>query len=832
MKIMKAALAMLLCMLLCMILPIQSRAESPAAEGAAVVAAQTILDEEYAMWFMDDMNFTQEPGGGYSHAGTYNFDVLGVSNRDIKAPFSAQIVAIMSSWASGNTVVIQSLNPVRYVDGSYDYMSMAVAHDNDISDCWVGRTLSQGTVFCQNGDYGNVTGVHSHVTVIRGKYTDHPGMVKCQFMGYDDEGNEVWTWSFQNAIHPADALFISRSTNIYNTGGSSYRYGSSPRRRASFPNTSFDAFITHPASEKVLGVNTATNSVELQSRSGAATQLWHFTQQSDGSYIIASHYNTSLVLDVNGAASSNGTNVGVYTQWGDNNGAQRWIFYQRSGGYFVVPECAFGCVLDLCNNEQTDGANIQIWEYNESAAQTFSLDIVNVVVPTGVSISGDQMLIKVGASYRLSAQLTPDNVSETCKGIFWSSSDPSVASVDASGLVTGLKAGKTQITASSIYNSQLSDSIEVAVTPAQDLVPTAEWQYSSYVTENLFADEYEVEYCLTEERDAETSPGEGWVQGETVSSLYVNVGEVYSSKQPLEESNTRVLLERYYYHYCKANNGGYVNYELDSNTDTYHEPAFFDAFYQSGGPYQDSNPDYYCYNLKWVSGEWAGGDAYCGNGHNLWYIGYRYQNRELKNVYHWTYESGWLPMASYTASLGSYRYRLKGGVESSFTLRYDANGGTNAPEDMSGKPQEEQALSTNRPFRAGHLFMGWADAADAAEAAYQPGDAFTLEKDTTLYAVWLAPDAVLPASLTCIEESALEGCAFHFVLLPDTVERIDRFAFLLSAELSYIYIPSSTTSIDKYAFLGTTDLTIVGETGSYAETWAGQHGFAFRTLSG
>ena len=37
-----------------------------------------------AMWFMDDMYFTQLPGGGYSHLGTCNFDVIGDNGkRDI-----------------------------------------------------------------------------------------------------------------------------------------------------------------------------------------------------------------------------------------------------------------------------------------------------------------------------------------------------------------------------------------------------------------------------------------------------------------------------------------------------------------------------------------------------------------------------------------------------------------------------------------------------------------------------------------------------------------------------------------------------------------------------
>lgn len=92
-------------------------------------------------------------------------------------------------------------------------MSLAFGHDNDISDCYVGRKLYQGEVFCQNGNYGNVTGIHSHVTVIRGKYTDNPGWIKVSTGNY----------TFNNAIHPCEALFISDHTNVIDTKGLSFK---------------------------------------------------------------------------------------------------------------------------------------------------------------------------------------------------------------------------------------------------------------------------------------------------------------------------------------------------------------------------------------------------------------------------------------------------------------------------------------------------------------------------------------------------------------------------------------------------------------------------------
>ena len=191
-----------------------------------------------AMWFMDDMNITQVSGGDYSHRGTENFDVAGVNNRNIKAPFEAKIVAIFKKTKfEANTVVIQSVNPVQYANGYVDYMSMAFGHDNDISDCYVGRHLNQGEVFYQNGNYGNATGIHTHAVCIKGKYTDHPGWIKVSTGNY----------TFRDGLNPKDCLFLYSNTRVYNNKSMSFRtYGGSsnpqPVANASIKATSCDKY--------------------------------------------------------------------------------------------------------------------------------------------------------------------------------------------------------------------------------------------------------------------------------------------------------------------------------------------------------------------------------------------------------------------------------------------------------------------------------------------------------------------------------------------------------------------------------------------------------------
>ena len=70
----------------------------------------------------------------------------------------------------------------------------------------------------------------------------------------------------------------------------------------------------------------------------------------------------------------------------------------------------------------------------------------------------------------------------------------------------------------------------------------------------------------------------------------------------------------------------------------------------------------------------------------------------------------------------------------SFTLIYSANGGTGTPSAQTGNGNI--TLSDTRPTRGGYTFLGWARNSNSTTAQYQPGSTFSLNENTTLYAVW------------------------------------------------------------------------------------------------
>lgn len=76
----------------------------------------------------------------------------------------------------------------------------------------------------------------------------------------------------------------------------------------------------------------------------------------------------------------------------------------------------------------------------------------------------------------------------------------------------------------------------------------------------------------------------------------------------------------------------------------------------------------------------------------------------------------------------------------SYTISYDANGGSGAPASHKKWYGEDTTLwgSSYNPTRTGYTFKGWATSASAASASYQPGATITANKDLALYAVWQA----------------------------------------------------------------------------------------------
>lgn len=171
-----------------------------------MLANETLVAQdgyEVALFPMEVLHMTQDEGGDYSHAGTYNIDFVGTYNRyPLYAPCKLRIRRIVTD---SNGLILDSVNPVHLPNGNIDYITLLVAHDNNPISMTVGHVFDQGELFYHTGTYGFVTGDHVHMCIGQGA-----GGTLVQRTG----GN----WDLSNRIHMWNGLFVNDTTIIQGYG--------------------------------------------------------------------------------------------------------------------------------------------------------------------------------------------------------------------------------------------------------------------------------------------------------------------------------------------------------------------------------------------------------------------------------------------------------------------------------------------------------------------------------------------------------------------------------------------------------------------------------------
>lgn len=157
------------------------------------------------------MRITQGYGMG-SHRDSYAIDDAGSdSGIDyITAPFTGTIRKIYTSDA--NEVWLESNEPVEYPDGTIDYMTVLFAHDNDVSNLYVGKVIRRGERFYEEGTKGNASGNHCHIECGRGRFAGS-GWVQ----------NSAGYWSILNRKKPEECFFIDESIHVLNDYGYQFK---------------------------------------------------------------------------------------------------------------------------------------------------------------------------------------------------------------------------------------------------------------------------------------------------------------------------------------------------------------------------------------------------------------------------------------------------------------------------------------------------------------------------------------------------------------------------------------------------------------------------------
>lgn len=130
----------------------------------------------------------------------------------------------------------------------------------------------------------------------------------------------------------------------------------------------------------VKGGNFASSSnVQVYTSNDSAAQRFRLRSTSadvaNGTYFIRMASRSNSVLDVSGGSSADGANVQI---WQNNDtGAQKWNFSRNVDGSYTIVNAASGKALDVKDAAASSGTNIQQWSRNGSAAQRWYIEYVS-----------------------------------------------------------------------------------------------------------------------------------------------------------------------------------------------------------------------------------------------------------------------------------------------------------------------------------------------------------------------------------------------------------------------------------------------------------------------
>lgn len=164
----------------------------------------------------------------------------------------------------------------------------------------------------------------------------------------------------------------------------------------------------------------------------------------------------------------------------------------------------------------------------------------------------------------------------------------------------------------------------------------------------------------------------------------------------------------------------------------------------------DQNNGYYQYRYRFyiqvttgnfygtnITKSWGGTTSVSGTGK------YGYSSYYTKNVaYGSNFTLGSTAYAQYTGSQ-TYRSQISGSTKiataptKTYTITYNANGGSGAPGKQTKTYGKTLKLSTTKPTRTGYTFQGWGTSASGS-VVYAAGANYTANASDTLYAIWKA----------------------------------------------------------------------------------------------
>lgn len=405
--------------------------------AAAVIIGTGHLTEarayETAYYPAPQVYLTQLAYESYSHGSCNAIDMA--PGGDVFAPFTGKILQKDARWGY---VLFQSTDKVYYADGTLDYMTVGFMHDSDISNLYVGQTISQGTKFYQAGGMGNgvpnAYGPHVDLSVFKGKVNSvtqygrgnyfaykafyvYTAKTKIVYPGVVESGNRVnngapsnysglWktisqpissspdiTISGANApgtISAGNVFSITGTVNsgmpltnvtagVYDYSGAMKTGKSAAPNAASYNIKDLDNYVyfNHlPAGRYVYKVTASNASKSATLVQKAFFVLGKSRVVADGLYMFNFSNNENCGITVEGNSQESGRALQLWKNDIHNN-HMKWRINYVDNGYYRITNAASGMVMDVRGGGSQIGTKIQQYISVNSAAQLWQ------IVPAG-----------------------------------------------------------------------------------------------------------------------------------------------------------------------------------------------------------------------------------------------------------------------------------------------------------------------------------------------------------------------------------------------------------------------------------------------------------------
>ena len=142
-----------------------------------------------------------------------------------------------------------------------------------------------------------------------------------------------------------------------------------------------------------------------------------------------------------------------------------------------------------------------------------------------------------------------------------------------------------------------------------------------------------------------------------------------------------------------------------------------------------------------------------------------------------------------------------------YTVKYNANGGSGAPSNQTKSYGTNLTLSSTKPTRQYHKFLGWSTSATATNATYSAGGTYKTNANVTLYAVWKVTYTIPRITKVSVARCDADGNSQD----DGTYARL-KFSWATDKEVEGITIQRKLATATSYS--NTTTLTAAGTSGS------------------